>query len=379
MDLFLGIITGLVILVFLVVAHELGHAIVALRNGVVVEEFGVGFPPIAWKKKLKNGILFSLNWLPLGGFVKLQGENDAADKKGDYGAATYLKKTKILLAGVVINWLIAVVLLSGLALTGLPKVLPGQISIPGDTELISQPVEIASITKNYPAAKAGFKTGDSIIRFAGKEVPTVESLLSVIKLNKGKIVPVIYSRDGSEKTAEVTLKGDVNDEIFGAGLGQREMIKATWSAPLVGVATTAQFTWATVQSVGDLIGSLVNNLALQLSPSANVREQASSKLESASESVTGPIGIIGTIFPAARRAGFTQLILLTAIISLSLSVMNILPIPALDGGRWLMMTIFKLSKKKLTKELEERIQTIGFVILMGLVLLVTFADVTKLF
>jgi len=75
MDLLLGIITGLFILVLLVVAHELGHAISALRNGVVVEEFGVGFPPLAWKKKLKNGILFSLNWLPLGGFVKLQGEN----------------------------------------------------------------------------------------------------------------------------------------------------------------------------------------------------------------------------------------------------------------------------------------------------------------
>lgn len=108
--LLLGILIGLIVLVILVTVHELGHAIVARRNGVVVEEFGIGFPPKAWGKKLKNGILLTLNWLPLGGFVKLQGEHDAASKKGDYGAATFWQKTKILLAGVVINWLVAVLL-----------------------------------------------------------------------------------------------------------------------------------------------------------------------------------------------------------------------------------------------------------------------------
>jgi regulator of sigma E protease len=87
--LILGILIGLIVLVLLVSVHELGHAIVARRNGVVVEEFGIGFPPRAWAKKLKNGILFTLNWLPIGGFVKLQGEHDAANKKGDYGAATF--------------------------------------------------------------------------------------------------------------------------------------------------------------------------------------------------------------------------------------------------------------------------------------------------
>ena len=95
MTLFFGILIGLFTLVILVVIHELGHAIVARRNGVIVEEFGIGFPPKAWAKKLKNGILFTINWLPVGGFVKLKGEHDSDDKKGDYGAASYWQKTKI--------------------------------------------------------------------------------------------------------------------------------------------------------------------------------------------------------------------------------------------------------------------------------------------
>jgi regulator of sigma E protease len=115
-----------------------------------------------------------------------------------------------------------------------------------------------------------------------------------------------------------------------------------------------------------------------LSSSASVREQASSDLKSVGDSVAGPVGILGTIFPAAQKAGLTQLIFLTAIISLSLAVMNILPIPALDGGRWFTMAIFRLTKKNLTKEREEKIQAVGFYILMGLVILVTLADVSKL-
>jgi regulator of sigma E protease len=379
MELIFGIIVGLVILALLVTVHEFGHAVVARRNGVVVEEFGVGLPPMAWKKKLKNGVLLSLNWLPLGGFVKLQGEHDAADQKGDYGAATFFQKTRILLAGVAVNWLIAVVLLTILALTGLPKVLPNQVSIPSDTVLIHKPVEITTIIKNHSAAKAGLKVGDTIVRFDGQEVPTVDSLVNISKLNKGKNIRVIYNRDGVEHSVRVTLGKDVASGIFGADLSQRDLIKTTWSAPFVGVATTAQFTWVTVQGMGELIGNLANGLVSQLSPNANVRAQASSKLKTVGDGVAGPVGILGTIFPAAERAGLTQLVFLTAIISLSLAVMNVLPIPALDGGRWFTMATFRLSKKSLTKEREEKIQAFGFSVLMGLVILVTFADVAKLF
>lgn len=379
MDLIFGIALGLIILVLLVVVHELGHAIVARRNGVVVEEFGIGFPPRAWARKLKNGILFSLNWLPLGGFVKLQGEYDAADEPGDYGAASFWQKTKILLAGVAINWIVAALLLTGLALTGLPKILPNQFSVEGDTTTVSQPVEITALTPDYPAQKAGLKPGDKILRFAGENVRDVQSLIDFTKTVKGQTVEVVYEREERESSVQIPLRDNEDGGIMGAGLGQRQLTKSTWSAPIVGFVTAGQFTWATLQGLGNLVANLVSGVFLQLSPNEASRTQANENLQTVKDSVAGPIGILGTIFPAAERAGPTQLVFLTAIISLTLAVMNALPIPALDGGRWFVTALFKLLRKPLTKKREENIQATGFMILMGLIILVTIADVTKLF
>lgn len=381
MELLLGVISGLFILVFLVVVHELGHALVARRNGVVVEEFGIGFPPRAWARKLKNGIRFSLNWLPLGGFVKLQGEHDAADQKGDYGAASFWQKTKILLAGVAVNFAVAAILLSILAAAGLPKILPNQFMIPADAAVVKQPVKISVVTPKSPAEAAGLQVGDTIVRFAGKPVSSPEDLVNQTTQNKGQGVEIIYDRDGVEHTTKATLNAsDANHQGYlGVGPSQQEIIHASWSAPVVGVVTTAQFGWVTLQGLGDLIANLTRGLVLQVSPNQATREQAHADLSAAGSSVAGPIGILGVIFPAAEKAGLTELVFLTAIISLTLAVMNILPIPALDGGRWFTMAGFRLFKKPLTKEREEKIQGTGFLVLMTLVVVVTIADVGKLF
>ena len=380
MELIFGIIIGLLVLVLLVVVHELGHAIAARRNGVVVEEFGIGFPPKAWGKKLKNGVLFTLNWLPLGGFVKLQGEHDAAKGKGDYGAASYWQKTKILLAGVLINWVVAAAILTVLAWFGLPKILPGQFSIPSDTTITKQPVELTVVAKDSPAAEAGLKVGDKILRFDGEQVLTSDALSTQTKAKKGEQVEVIYSRGGVEYNATVNLRSEntTGQGYMGVGSGQREQIQASWSAPIVGVVTTGQFTIVTLQGLGDLVANVAKGITLQLSSNQQVRDEAKKDLETASNSVAGPIGILGVIFPAAGQAGPTQVAFLTAVISLTLAVMNVLPIPALDGGRWFVMTIFRLLKKPLTKEREEKIQATGFMVLMALVIVVTVADVGKL-
>jgi len=377
MEIISGIIIGLLALTFLVVVHELGHAIAARRNGVVVEEFGIGFPPRAWSKKLKNKVLFSLNWLPLGGFVKLQGEYDEADKKGDYGAASYWVKTKILLAGVAINWLTAAVLLTVLAITGLPQVIPNQFSVEGDTKVLYQPVQLGALSADYPAAKAGLQPRDKILRFAGREVKTTQAFIDLTQEYKGKEVEVIYSRNGSEGTAKVKLRSE-GQTVFGASILQPTETRSTWSAPIVGFVTTGQLTWETFKGVGQLVGNLAGGIALQLVGNEEQKKAASQDLAAAGDSVAGPVGILGVIFPAAQQAGLTSLVMLVAVISIALAVMNALPIPALDGGRWFTMTAFYLTRKKLTKEREEKIQATGFLILMALIVLVTVADVGKI-
>ncbi len=378
--LLIGILTGLVILVLLVVVHELGHAVAARRNGVVVEEFGIGFPPRAWAKKLSNGILFTVNWLPLGGFVKLQGEHDSASKKGDYGAATYWQKTKILLAGVAMNWLVAAVLFTILALVGLPKILENQFSIPADTVLERGSLKIAVVQSNSPAEKAGLKVQDELLLVNGRDIQSSAELADVTKANKGKKVDITYSRDGEERSVMVKLRGDegAGKGYLGVGSSQREEIRATWSAPIVGVGTTVQLTAETFASLGRLVQDLAQGLASKFSGDSAVRKEGEAALNSATTSVSGPVGILGVIFPQIQAAGLKPLIFLTAIISLSLAVMNVLPIPALDGGRWTTMTIFRLLRKPLTKEREEKIQTVGFIFLLGLIILVTVADVGKL-
>ena len=373
-----GIIIGLVVLVVLVVLHELGHAIAARRSGVVVEEFGIGFPPKAWAKKLKNGVLFSINWLPLGGFVKLQGENDAASKKGDYGAATFWQKTNILFAGVVVNWATAVVLLAILAFIGIPKILPDQFSMPGDTTVVTSPVTVTQVVDGYPAQEAGVEAGDAIISVNGEPMDTTQELIDTTKDLRGETVSVVYERDGTEYTTEATLR-DADDTVFGANLGQQEAIKATWSAPIVGVVTTAQFTWVTFQGLGDILANFFGGLVGQLNPNEEGRQAAAEQLEAAGANVTGPVGLLGVIFPAVSGAGLDQIIFLAAIISLSLAVMNVLPIPALDGGRWFVTMLFKVFKKPLTKEREEKIHGTGFAVLMVLFVVITVSDVFKIF
>jgi regulator of sigma E protease len=384
--LLIGILTGLIILVILVVIHELGHAIVARRNGVVVEEFGVGFPPKAWAKKLKrsilgNDVLFSINWLPLGGFVKLQGEHDAADKKGDYGAATYWQKTRILLAGVLMNWAAAVVLFTILALVGLPKILPNQFTVPGDTETSVEPLKVAFVEPGSPADKAGLKEGDKLLLIADNDIQSPTELSQATKANHGKKINVTYSRNNQEVTIPVTLraKNSASKGFLGVRTTQQlSEVRATWSAPIVGVVTTVQLTGETFSSLGKVVSSLAQGIGSRFTSDASARKSGDEALSFASNSVSGPVGILGVIFPQMQQAGVKPLVLLTAIISLSLAVMNVLPIPALDGGRWFVMTLFKVLKRPLSKEREEKIQAVGFMALIALIVLVTIADVSKL-
>ncbi len=381
-----SIIAGLLILVFLVVIHELGHGIVARRNGVTVEEFGVGFPPLAWGRKIKQSILgknvlFSVNWLPIGGFVKLKGEYDSADKKGDYGNASYWEKTKIILAGVAVNWLAAAFIFTILALVGLPRILPDQFTVARDLKTSYQPLRVAEVTDNLPAAKAGIQKGDEIVSIKGMDRSLyVDDVIKYSRERPGQELMVTYTRDGAEKTVTVPLRTaeQATDKkgYFGVQFSQQPTIyQSTWSAPVVGVGVTAQLSGEIIKGLGDLVGKVGTGIAGNISGD----KVASQKLSEAGDSVAGPVGIVGQILPGAVSAGIVPVLLITAILSVTLAVMNVLPIPALDGGRWYLMTIFKLLKKPLTKEIEETINGYGMLFLLGLIAVITVADVIKLF
>lgn len=382
-----GIILGLFVLVLLVVIHELGHALVAKRNGVKVEEFGIGFPPVAKKRKFKNSFLgkdvtFSLNWLPLGGFVRLKGEYDSATGKETYGGASFWVKTKILLAGVMMNWLTAIILFSILAVVGLPKLVPNQVVMPFDSSVEKSPLTVVQVADGTPAQKLGIKKGDYILRIGSDKVNTPEELSLATKKQAGKEVEIELVRSGKASAENVTLATidqAKNGGYLGVATGQSEKIYSTWSAPLVGLATTGQLTYETFKGVGGLLAKTFSGFLGQIFGSAEQKQAARAKIAEVSNNVAGPIGILGVLFPSVLDSGIAHIILLAAVISLTLAVMNTLPIPALDGGRWFTMAGFRLFRKKLTQEREETIQAIGFLTIMLITVLTTWSDIAKLF
>jgi len=346
----------------LVVVHELGHAIVAKRNGVDVEEFGIGFPPRAWKKKLKNGTLFTLNWLPLGGFVRLKGEHDSATGPGTYGGARLLVKAKILLAGVVMNWATAAVIFTILALTGIPELVPNQFSVPGDTHVSSQQVFAAAVAKDSPAQKAGIQPQDVLLEANHQKLTGAQQLVDFTTAHAGQEVTLTITHDKQTRDVTFTLNKQHSASQGYAGISPYEQTtkRSTWSAPIVGVGLTGQLTWETVKGLGTTVSQLAHR-----------------EFKQASENVAGPVGIF-SILKSSSEIGLKPVLFLIGIISLTLAVMNVLPIPALDGGRLFVTLIFRALKKPLTKEREESIQAAGFLALMALVVLVTVVDVGRL-
>ncbi|MCL2444655.1 M50 family metallopeptidase [Candidatus Saccharibacteria bacterium] len=377
----IGILVGLIILTIIVTVHEFGHYIAAKRAGVKVEEFAIGMGPLIWSKKDKHKTLFSIRALPVGGFCRFQGGHDAANKKGDYGRSTFWQKTQILLAGVVLNWLLAVVIFTTLALTGMPQALPGQFHIESDTRFTHGPVTLIHVVSDSPAYQAGLQSGDEILQIANTRISYSHEIAETTRDHAGETVSIIIIRDDAEHTLTATLRenNDNNQGFLGVSSFQGSYARSTWSAPIVGVGTTIQFTIETFRSVGQTIVNFFGGLARQLSPNADTRESGQASINEAGENIAGPVGIIGVIFPAATQAGATTLLFLAGVISLGLAVMNLLPLPALDGGRWLLMVIFRALKRPLTKDIEEKAITISFLSLIALIIVITIADVTRLF
>ena len=412
MDIFLGVIVCLVVLMLLVTAHEFGHFLMARRNGVSVLEFGIGFPPraLAWVKDPKTGkwrklprkewdkdkvskvvysdgdknltqkgMIFSLNWLPIGGFCQMDGESDADTRKGTFGAAKYWSKTKILFAGVAANWLVAFIIFTILAWTGMPAFIEGQFTVDADTRVDRAPVQITSVIEGSPAEQAGIQTDDYILTIDGNEVWNSNDVSEANKAHAGESVKYTVRRGDEEREIEATLNPADAEYLLGVTMSSTQALSySTWSAPVVGAGLTLQITGETFKGVGILLWDLISGIGSQFSPDASVREDGQAAISEAGDSVSGPVGIIGVLFPAFTSAGPTNLAFLAALISVSLACMNVLPIPALDGGRWLLITIYKLRKKKLTKEVEEKIVSRAMIVLLALIAIVTVLDIVRI-
>lgn len=386
-NLIFGIIIGLISLTFLVALHELGHALAAKKNGVKLKEYAIGFPPRirSFKAKtdkiLPKGTKISIGAIPLGGFVRLQGEHDSDSKKGDYGAASFWGKTQILFAGVAMNWLVAFVLFTVLAISGMPKLLPNQFYLSSDAKISGGGVQVSAISKNSPAEKAGLNKNDTLLEFNGQKVENSTKIRQDLKNNAGKTVSLKISRNGKEISKSVKLNEKGNNGFLGAVLSDgMQKIHSTWSAPIVGLGTTAQFTGETFKGVGELFVNFFGGIFEKVIPNSDSQKNANTQLSKAGESVSGPVMVIGGIFPNIVSMGMDMILMLTAIISISLACMNVLPIPALDGGRWFMTFIFRvLLKKPLPKETEENINGWSFLALMGLSVLIIVLDFTKIF
>ncbi len=405
MNILLGIIIGLVILMLLVVAHEFGHFIMARRNGVRVLEFGIGFPPraIAWvrnpswqkgKKGVKKWIrlpksewekpqkhmIFSINWLPIGGFCSMDGESDSDTRKGTFGAASFWQKTKILFGGVLMNWLVAFVVLTILAFTGMPQFIEHQFYLGNDAEIIGGGVSVMDVIEGSPAEKAGFKSGDRIIKINDTEVAYPTDVTTYGQEHAGESVKYTVKSGDEEKELTAKLNPEGSEYSLGISMSYGQtFIRSSWSAPIVGLGTTIQLTGETFRGLGDMVWNLVSGAVRQFSSDSVVREAGQNAISAAGDAVSGPIGIIGIIFPAFASSGASNLAFLAALISVSLACMNVLPIPALDGGRWLLIAIYKLRKKPLTKETEEKIVSRAFMILIMLIILISILDITRFF
>ena len=405
MSVVLGILVGLFMLVFLVTAHEFGHFLMARKNGVEVEEFGICFPPraIAWRKvngkwrRLKKsewdnapgeGTILSLNWLPIGGFCQMKGESDADTQKGSFGKARYWRKTLILFGGVLANWVVAFVILTVLAWVGMPQFIENQFKVSGDTQIITiKNVTVTEVKEGSPAATAGLREGDEIVSLRSVDdeggniffVKDVNGLLAFDNEHAGKDVYVTVKRNEKMITSQVTLNEADAEYVLGAGISGEAIYRSTWSAPVVGAGLTLQLTGETFKGIGQLFVNLFSGLTKQVNPSEEVREAGAAELKSAGDSVSGPIGIVGVLFPAVLRNGGQTLFFFVALISVSLACMNVLPIPALDGGRWLMITIARLRKKRLTKKAEEKIVSRSFIVILIIALIVTILDVMRIF
>ena len=337
-------LTLLIVIIFLailIIGHELGHFLTARFFGLKVEEFAFGFPPRLFKYKIGD-TTYTLNAIPFGGFVKIYGEDSLSDKPEpeSFQGLSLWKKTIIIVAGAFMNFLIGWFAITGVFMIG-----------------TNASVVVGHVSENSPAATSGLMSGDEI-----KDFSKIEDLVTFVNNNKGNVINLGVVRGDKDVSISITPRinppageGPIGVSLIEGGIPK----EGFFSAVKDGFTTSVELLGLIYRSIYSLFAKLfVGDLGV-------------------ASQFTGPVGIFGFI-DAAGRLGFAHLLQILAIISLNLTALNIIPFPALDGGRLLFIVYEKVSGGRLSKKVESITHLVGFAILIVIMVLVTIKDIINL-
>lgn len=353
----MDIIIFILALSVLVLVHEFGHFMAAKLTGVKVEEFGLGLPPRIVGKK-KWGTIWSLNWLPIGGFCKLFGEDleekDATKSKDSFITKNPWQKALIVLGGVIMNLVLAVVIFT---------IVYAILGIPQETNK----VKIIGVAKNSPAEMTGLKNGDWIKSVNGVELKSGSELTEKISENKGKNVKLLITNDIEKTDKEITIqvreKAPDGEGLMGVVISTTEMQKIKWFEFYKGIGAGFKeaYYWGKIIWTG--VWQMLSGLFLGKVP----------------KDVSGPIGMYQATSSIKNNQGILAMIHFFGVVSVNLAIVNVLPFPALDGGRIIFVVYEILTKKRANQKFEAIVNNVGMLILLGLILLVTVGDISRIF
>lgn len=373
----LTLLIFLLVLSILIFVHEFGHFITAKRAGLRVDEFGFGFPPrlvgfqrINGRRKIvwgtpknfnvrEGNTLYSLNALPFGGFVRIKGEGgEDANDHDSFAARRAATRIWIIVAGVLMNLVLAILLMSAGYLVGFPQVVENDLS--KYAQVSDRHVQIMGVLPHGPAQTSGIEAGARLLSVGGREVSDAEEFKAIVTEALGRPLSVTIERDGIKTDVEVTpvILEETGASGIGVAIADIGIVRyPIWLAIPKGVELTFRLAGTIVSAVGALIRDAV------------VGKPVGADL-------AGPVGI-AVLTGAAARQGFIYLLQFVAILSINLAILNIIPFPALDGGRIFFILIEKVRGRPVGRKVEGWIHGIGFALLIMIVLMVTVRDVGR--